>query len=127
MIGTKLYKPRPNHDTEYINAVKWCRINNAMIEDKGNYYEIVAIPAPSVEELQNQRRGVRDSYLNGIEWRVDRYKDQLALGVPTNDTETTYRQVLQYMQYLREYPNNLGGNWWEEDPLTFEKWLEING
>ncbi|MBQ0066799.1 MAG: hypothetical protein KBS60_01235 [Phascolarctobacterium sp.] len=124
-IGTKLPKPCPQN--QWLEARKWAMGHNATIEDKGNYYEIVAIPAPSVEELQSQRRGVRDNYLNGIEWRVDRYKDQLALGIPTNDTETTYRAVLQYMQYLRDYPNNLGGNWWEEDPLTFEKWLEING
>lgn len=124
-IGTKLPKPCPQ--SQWLEARKWALGHNATIEDKGNYYEIVAIPAPSIEELQTQRRAVRDNYLNGIEWRVDRYKDQLAFGVPTNDTETTYRQVLQYMQYLREYPNNLGGNWWEEDPLTFEKWLEING
>lgn len=54
MIGTKLYKPRPNHDTEYINAVKWCSLNNATIEDKGGYYEVVAIPLHIItkEDLQ---------------------------------------------------------------------------
>lgn len=124
-IGTKLPKPCPQ--SQWLEARKWALGHNATIEDKGIYYEVVEIPGPTIEELQNQRRGVRDSYLNGIEWRVDRYKDQLALGVPTNDTETTYRQVLQYMQYLRDYPNNLGGNWWEKDPLTFDEWLKING
>lgn len=44
MIGTRLNKPIKR--TEYINLTTWCDSNNATIEDKGDYYEVVALPEP---------------------------------------------------------------------------------
>ena len=52
MIGKKFYKDNFN-STEYAQAAIWCNNNNAHIEDKGAYYEVVANePAkePTVEE-----------------------------------------------------------------------------
>ena len=40
MIGKKIYKDNFNQ-VEYTNAVLWCKNNNAHIEDKGDYYEVV--------------------------------------------------------------------------------------
>lgn len=64
MIGTKFYKN--NYDVnEYIKCAEWCNENNATIEDKGDYYECVAIPAPSLDELKqakiNEFKDIRDS------------------------------------------------------------------
>ena len=64
MIGTKIYKN--NFDTtEYSELVDWCNENNATIEDKGEYYECVAIPAPSLDELKqskiNELKTIRDT------------------------------------------------------------------
>ena len=49
MIGKKIYKTDMSKYTEY---VIWCNANNAHIEDKGEYYEVVEnVPyMPSQEE-----------------------------------------------------------------------------
>lgn len=52
MLGTKIYK---NDMSNYTDAAIWCNANNATIEDKGDCYEVVAIPAPSLEELKEQK------------------------------------------------------------------------
>lgn len=51
MIGTILYKPIEDY-TEYVKCSSWCNENNATIEDKGDYYEVVEIKEyqPSEEE-----------------------------------------------------------------------------
>lgn len=54
MLGTKLYKGK-YIDKEYADLAVWCNANNATIEDKGEYYECVAIPAPTLEELKSQK------------------------------------------------------------------------
>ena len=43
MIGTKLYKQGLNL-TEYENTSTWCNKNNAMLIDKGEYFEVVPCP-----------------------------------------------------------------------------------
>lgn len=50
MIGKKLYKNNADDMAQYTDTAIWCNANNVMIEDKGEYYEVVAIPAPSKEE-----------------------------------------------------------------------------
>ena len=52
MIGTKLYKDNPNDMDKYSDCAVWCNANNATIEDKGEYYEIVEIKpyVPTKEE-----------------------------------------------------------------------------
>lgn len=49
MIGTKIDKPIADYDA-YTELSAWCNENGAMIEDKGDYYECVEMPAPSKEE-----------------------------------------------------------------------------
>lgn len=53
MIGTILNKENLNN-REYADLASWCNENNATIEDKGDYYECVAIPEyiPTQEEIQ---------------------------------------------------------------------------
>lgn len=57
MIGTKIYKPIETQEQcdEYSILVTWCNENKATIEDKGEYYECVAIPAPSFDELKQDK------------------------------------------------------------------------
>ena len=52
MIGTKINKPITNYDN-YQKIVNWCNANNATIEDKGAYYEVVAI-VPKTPTLKQQ-------------------------------------------------------------------------
>lgn len=55
MLGTKFYKNNLN-DEEYTKCAEWCNeTQQAYIEDKGDYYECVAIPAPSLEELKQSK------------------------------------------------------------------------
>lgn len=67
MIGTKFYKPLETQEQldSYSQAAEWCNSNNATIEDKGEYYEVVEIPAPSLEEVKtakiNELKGIRDA------------------------------------------------------------------
>ena len=65
MIGTKFYKD--NYDLEeYAKAAEWCNTSQqGMIEDKGDYYEVIAVPAPSLEEVKTAKigelKGIRDT------------------------------------------------------------------
>lgn len=49
MIGDKIYKPltEASRQEYFENSL----IKGALIEDKGSYYEVVAIPEPTAEEL----------------------------------------------------------------------------
>ncbi len=49
MIGTKIYKNDMNNYTE---SAIWCNANNATIEDKGDYYEVVTLSLPTLEEIK---------------------------------------------------------------------------
>ena len=40
MLGKKIYKKNLNNN-DYAQTAIWCNTNNAHIEDKGEYYEIV--------------------------------------------------------------------------------------
>ena len=44
--GEYVDNPAPNTFAKYTEAAAWCNAHNATIEDKGEYYEVVAIPKP---------------------------------------------------------------------------------
>ena len=73
MIGTKLYKPVKGF--MYAETAVWCDGNNATIEDKGDWYEVVAIPAPTPEEqqqaLMEQKKALRAEAVSKITVTVD--------------------------------------------------------
>lgn len=49
MLGTKIYKTDMSNYTE---CAIWCNQNKATIEDKGDYYEVVTLPLPTLEEIK---------------------------------------------------------------------------
>lgn len=51
MLGIKFYKGEFD-DKDYLEASEWCEPNGAYIKDKGDYYEVVAIPAPTLDEIK---------------------------------------------------------------------------
>lgn len=53
MIGTKIYK---NDLSNYATVAQWCNNNGAKIEDKGEYYECVAVPEPTLAEIKASKR-----------------------------------------------------------------------
>lgn len=110
-----------------VDAANWCnKYQKKMVEIEPTdvrRFQIQETPEPSVEEKKATVRSTRDMYLNSIEWRISRYRDQLEIGVDTTDTEETYIKILQYMQYLRDYPSS-SDKWYEENPKTFEEYCE---
>ena len=82
MIGTRINKPVETQEQldAYTQAAEWCNSNNAMIEDKGNYYEVVAIvvtleeaKANKIAELKMLRdsKEVEDIQVNGYLYDYD--------------------------------------------------------
>lgn len=67
MIGTKLYKGQFNNK-KYADLACWCNANNATIEDKGEYYEVVAIPAhvPTEKEIQEELEDGIEAWMNTV-------------------------------------------------------------
>lgn len=86
-------------------------------------YQIQAVPEPSIDEKKKEVRWVRDGYIGDIEWRVSRYRDQIEMQIETTDTEETYIKILQYMQYLRDYPES-SETWYEQNPITWDEYCE---
>ena len=62
MIGTKLYKNNEAETKAYTAAALWCNENNATIEDKGEYYEVVAIPEKTLNELKTAKLAEVDAW-----------------------------------------------------------------
>lgn len=52
MVGTKIYKTDMSN---YTDCAIWCNANNATIEDKGDYYEVVTLPLPTLEEIKTAK------------------------------------------------------------------------
>lgn len=75
---------------------------------------------PTDDELKAQARDVRDNYMQTTQNRIDRYRNQKELGIETTDTEEAFKRLLEYTQYLRDYPN--GENWWSKNPMVFDEW-----
>ena len=67
MIGKILNKENLN-DIEYAKTAEWCNNNNATIEDKGDYFEVVEIIIPplTVEEQQKLYTDFVQRWMDGI-------------------------------------------------------------
>lgn len=76
---------------------------------------------PTEDELKAQIRAVRDKYMQTTQNRIDRYRNQKELGIETTDTEEVFKRLLEYTQYLRDYPSCK--NWWSENPMVFNEWV----
>lgn len=85
-------------------------LNNISSEE--NYVEL---------NQKNKKRQERDDKLNAVIWRIERYEQQLKLGIKTLDTEKTYYGLLQYVQYLRDIPQQ--DAFPNINILTFEEYL----
>ena len=68
MLGTKLYKGKYTNK-EYADLAVWCnQAGNLTIEDKGEYYECVSVPAhvPTDEEIQAQLEQGIEAWMNTV-------------------------------------------------------------
>ena len=91
--------PAPNTCKKYVEAVQWCMENHARIEDKGDYYEVVAIPAPTTEELAAQARSQRDALIAATDYLM-------ATDYPLTDEKR--QELTVYRQALRDVPEQSG-------------------
>lgn len=116
MIGSKIYKPleedfilgeygskspndSPSTFSKYSELAQWCNSNNAMIVDRGDYYEAVPVPEPTNEELARNVRGIRDAKLSETDYLV----------VPDYPiSEERLAEVKTYRQALRDITEQTG-------------------
>ena len=68
-LPTYVDNPAPNTYKKYAEAAQWCNENNATIEDKGDYYEVVAIPDPTVDEVRERKLSELNNKFDA--WRTD--------------------------------------------------------
>ena len=54
MLNTKIYKQDFDSNL-YERCAAWCNANNATIVDRGEYYECVAIPAPALSVIKENK------------------------------------------------------------------------
>lgn len=83
------------------------------------------VPEPTVAELQARKRTERDAIMQSAQDRIDRYRNQIEAGFAPTDDEATYKALLRYTQYLRDF--TAAENWWTASVLFFEEWSEGNG
>lgn len=87
--------------------------------------EPAPVPEPTVAELQARKRAERDARMQSAQDRIDRYRNQTEAGFDTTDDEATYKALLRYTQYLRDF--TAAESWWTASVLFFEEWSEANG
>lgn len=99
MIGTKFNKENLDLNA-YSEAAKWCNKNNATIEDKGEYYEVVPVPEPTQEERNAAEIERLKAELSATDYKCLKYVDGAL-------TEEEYAEVRAYRQELRSRINAL--------------------
>lgn len=68
-------------------------------------------PPPTIEELFDKLRSVRDGCISAILWMRERHADELELGKETTLTPEQYTALLTYIQTLRDLPAQPGAPW----------------
>ena len=85
----------------------------------GSWYLKGYAPEKPVEEKEAEARAERDRRIDAIRWRIERYQTQEAAGLETTDTEENYKEILLYVQALRDIPKQAGfpeAIEWPEEP-----------
>lgn len=99
MIGTKFFKD--NYDLNaYASTAEWCNNNHATIEDKGEYYEVVAIPAPTQKEKSEAEIARLKAELSATDYKCMKFVDGAL-------TEKEYAKVREQRAKIRERINAL--------------------
>ena len=94
MIGQKINKPVQDWQT-YTRAALWCNANSAVIEDRGNCYEIVALPQtpePTLDEVKAEK-------LAEINAACDRILSDAASTYPETEILTFDQQTAEAKAY----------------------------
>lgn len=87
------------YDQEQING-GWVKEGlTAMTDDEVSTH--LAPKPPTAEQI----RAERDAKIEAVRWRIERAKDEAALGVPLTEP---LEPLLQYVQTLRDVPQQAG-------------------
>ena len=105
MIGTKFYKPLSEEtETAYSEAAAWCNeTQQAFIEDKGDWYEVVAIPEPTPEEQQ--------------ESLIERFRSAIQSWMDSEAQKLGYDNILSVCSYI-----NTGNERFDAEGEGFRQW-----
>lgn len=115
MIGKRMYKPVETEEqlNKYSALAEWCNDNDAHIEDKGNYYEVVPNPIPSLDDVKAAKL---------VELKGERDKREM-LPVTYNDHLFDFDQKSYERITAEIYALDLGGgtiHWTTADNSTVE-------
>ena len=109
---------------EYADVADYCNEKGdrtiSLIDNRYVVTEVVVSDA----DVAVAKRGERDDKLNSVTWRLERYQEQKQLGIEPDDSEDTYKQLLEYRQYLRNIPESEGFPY--VDVLSFDAWVKAN-
>lgn len=94
MIGTRIVKPVENYE-KYTEAALWCNANKAMIEDRGDWYEVVALPEQTLEEA----RAAKLAEINGA---CDTVLKTAVKSYPDTEVMTFDQQVREAQAWLAD-------------------------
>ena len=107
MIGKKIDKPVKNAK-DYANTAIWCNDNRATIEDKGEYYEVVALPEKTLEEA----RAAKLTELNAAFTAASENAHcQSSAGFEIDANETANRNIEGLVLVLKPEESTLFRDW----------------
>lgn len=99
MIGKKFDKQ--NYDLgDYSATAKWCNENNATIIDKGEFYEVCEIPAPTEEELNATKIAQLKAELSATDYKCLKWMEGAL-------TDEQYAETKKHRAELRKKINEL--------------------
>lgn len=104
---------KPYTNKQYADLAVFCNENGLIIEDKGDYLESVNPPAPTEEQLAEEKRAIRNQYLTD----ADKY---MLPDFPVSDEERAL--WVKYREYLRNITK--APNFPFVDVLNFKNWKE---
>lgn len=110
MIGQQFQKPLTDY-TAYSEAAAWANANGAMIEDMGDYYEVVEVPIPTTEQKAAAIRAERNVRIAEADIAINKAEDA------GQDTAAlrAYRQALRDVPQQASFPEVVS---WPEKPAA---------
>lgn len=90
-IGDRLDKPCDSHT--YAEYAKWCNANDAFIEDKGDFYEVVAVNIDKQRQALLVELSEKQTWLNQHDY----------IGTKIATGRASVEDYAQEIQTMREY------------------------
>ena len=97
MIGKKIQKPVTDW-SNYTTVALWCNAHRAMIEDKGDWYEVVALPEPPKPTLEEAKA----TKLTEINSACDAILNAATATYPETEVLTFDQQLMEAQAYTAD-------------------------